>query len=79
MADVRITVPDALVTRLTAALRASYPQYDGMSAANAFKAATGDYWRSVLVGYETGIASAAAQAEVDAQRAQSEADGAGIG
>lgn len=79
MASVSITVPDALVARLTAALRASYPQYDGLSAANAFKAATGDYWRSILVGYEAGVASNDAQAAVDAQRAQSEADGAGIG
>lgn len=40
MANVTIQVPDALVPRLTAALRATYPQHDALSVAAAFKAVT---------------------------------------
>ena len=39
MANVTIQVPDALVPRLTAALRATYPQHDALSVAAAIKAA----------------------------------------
>jgi hypothetical protein len=62
MATVQITVPDALVTRLTAAVRAKFPQYNALTAANAFKAVTADYWKAVLSNYEAQVAQDAGQA-----------------
>lgn len=74
MATVSITVPDALVPRVVAAMRASYPQYASLTDAAAFKAVTADYWRGVLIAYETGQAQAQAQATVAAQAQTSTSD-----
>lgn len=62
MASVSITVPDALVPRLTAALRATYPQHSELTVTAAFKAATADHWRAVLSEYEQREAERQAQA-----------------
>jgi len=83
MASVTITVPDALVPRLTAALRDAYPQHAALGVAAAFKAATADHWREVLTTYEQRIAEQAAQA-ANAAAIKAAADkaataGAGIG
>jgi hypothetical protein len=79
MASVAITVPDALVPRLLAALRDNYPQYATLPDAAAFRKATADYWATVLVGYETGQATAAATPTVAAARDQAISDAASIG
>ena len=62
MASVTIQVPDALVPRLTTALRATFPEHDALGVTAAFKAATADYWRGVLTDYETRLAEQQAQA-----------------
>lgn len=62
MAAVTIQVPDALVPRLTAALRATFPEHDGLTVTQAFKAVTADYWRDVLTAYEVKVAEQQAQA-----------------
>lgn len=49
MATVSITVPDALVPRLKAAMRATFPQHEALTDAQAFKAVTADYWHGVAV------------------------------
>ena len=83
MATVQITVPDVLVPRLKAAMRATFPEHAGLSDAAAFKAVTADYWRSVLAAHEGRQAEAAAwaaqQAAVTAAKAGAATDGAGIG
>jgi hypothetical protein len=83
MATVTITIPDALVPRLRAAIRDKYPQYAKLSDSAAFKAATGDYWRKELATYEREVAHAeavmAAQAAVDAAYVGALDDAAGIG
>ena len=61
MATVSITVPDALIPRLRAAMRNAFPEFDGLSDTAAFKAATADYWRNVLSEYEQRQAEIAAQ------------------
>ena len=66
MASVTITVPDALVPRLTAALRATFPQHDALGITAAFKAATADHWRDVLTTYEQRRAAAAEAAAIAA-------------
>jgi hypothetical protein len=75
MATVSITVPDAIVPRVLAALRAQYPQYSQLSDAQAFKAVTADFWRGVLFNYERQQAIIAAQDSVRAQ-VQAAIDGA---
>jgi len=79
MASITITVPDALVPRLTAAMRAAFPQHADLADGQAFKRVTSDYWRRMLADYETAQASRAASAQVDAQEQQSLTDAAGIG
>lgn len=83
MANVTVTIPDALVPRLRSAMRATFPQHEALSDAAAFKAVTADYWRTVLADYEGRQAEAAAwaaqRAAVDAAKATAAADGAGIG
>lgn len=83
MATVQITIPPALVPRLTTAMRAVFPQYSALDDATCFKKITSDYWRGVLTRYETNQASISAQATAQAatQAAQDTAnnDGQGIG
>lgn len=62
MATVQVTVPDALVPRLTAAARATFPQYAAFTAAETFKKVTADYWRGILIKYESGQAMTGADA-----------------
>lgn len=83
MATVQITVPDALIPRLTAALRDAYPQHDALGITAAFKAVTADYWRGILADYETRQAEQQAQAAnlaaIKAAQAKAATDAAGIG
>ena len=83
MASVTITAPDALVPRLTAALRATFPQHDALGITAAFKAVTADYWRGILADYETRQAEQQAQAAnlaaIKAAQAKAATDAAGIG
>lgn len=60
MATVQITIPDALIPRITAAARALFPQYASLSDAAAFKQITADYWRSILANRESGTAATTA-------------------
>lgn len=83
MATVSITIPDALVPRLIAAGRGSYPQYDALSDANAFRAITADYWRSILSAWEAQAAVGDVEAQAAVARAlavaKAAADSTGIG
>lgn len=67
MATVNITIPDALVPRVRAAMRARFPEFDELSDAGAFKASTGKMWQQVLAEYERDAARL--QAEADARQA----------
>ena len=60
MATITITIPDTLVPRLTAAARASFPEYAALTPAATFKAITIEHWRGILKNYESGTASIAA-------------------
>jgi len=77
VATVQITVPDALIPRLTAALRDAYPQHDALGVSAAFKAATADHWRDVLTTYERRVAENTAAIKAAADKAAT--DAAGIG
>ena len=83
MANVTITIPDAIVPRLIAAMDATFPQYNALSDAAAFKQITADYWRGILSAYEEREAEKAAQAAnvaaIAAARSKAATDGAGIG
>lgn len=72
MATVSINVPDPLITRLTAAARASFPQYSALTLDATFKAITADYWKTILANYESNVANTAAIAKASA-------DSSGIG
>ena len=72
MATVTITIPDALIPRITTAARATFPQYSALGDSATFKAITADYWKNVLANYETNAADTA-------QHTQSLSDAAGIG
>lgn len=78
MATVSITVPDALVPRLTTAMRARFPQYSGLSDANAFRRVTADYWREVLADHEGATAVDGTQNAFANAKAQARADASGI-
>ena len=82
MAAVSITIPDAIVPRLIAAMDATFPQYAGLSDAAAFKQITADYWRGILSNYEEREAEKAAQlanlAAIKAAKDKAAADAAGI-
>lgn len=83
MASIQITVPDALVPRLREAMRARFPDLDGLTDAQAFKKATADYWRGVLAEHEATQAESLAwqqsRATVEAAKVKAESDGEGIG
>ena len=79
MANVSITIPDALVPRVRAAMRAKYPEHEALSDAAAFKRVTADHWRGILRDYETGQARDTAEAAVRDAIARIDSDSAGIG
>lgn len=79
MAQVTITIPDPLVPRVKAAMRATFPQHDELGDVAAFRAVTADYWRDILTRYEAAQAQDAAWQSVREQEAAAEADAAGIG
>lgn len=68
MATVSITIPDAIVPRLTVAARAQYPQFSGLTDVQLFKKVTADHWSQMLAAYEANQAAttAATQAQTDA-------------
>jgi len=72
MATISITVPDALVPRITTAMRNQFPQYSALTDAGCFKQVTADYWRGVLANYEGNTAGSNATN-------QAISDGSGIG
>lgn len=82
MASVAITIPDALVPRLRAAMRAGFPEYAALSDADAFKAVTSQYWKSVLSEYEMRVTRLAAEEQliqdVEAARVKAIADSSGL-
>jgi hypothetical protein len=78
MATVQITVPDALLPRLTAAMRARYPQYSALSDANAFRRVTSDFWRDQLAAHEGASAVDGTQNAFANAQAQARTDAAGI-
>lgn len=61
MATVNITIPDALIPRLTTASRALFPQYNALSLDATFKAITSDYWKNLLMNYEANLAEVLAK------------------
>lgn len=71
MANVTITIPDALVPRVSAALRAVHPELAGMTDVAAFRAYIAGQVKVMVVGYE-------GEQAVSNQAAQSSADLAGI-
>lgn len=83
MANVTITIPDALIPRLRDAMHWKFPETVGAGDAAAFKAKTAAYWKAILVEYEAWAAEVAVnQAQrtaVQDAAAQAEADGAAIG
>lgn len=52
MASVSITIPDALIARLTAAAKGTYPQYAALTPTDLFKAITSDMWKNLLADFE---------------------------
>jgi hypothetical protein len=78
MATVQITVPDALLPRLTAAMRARFPQHSGLSDVNAFRRVTADYWREVLAAHEASSAVVGTQNAFTTAADQARSDAAGI-
>ena len=70
MANVTFSVPDPLVPRLSAAMRDTFPQYAALTDGQAFKACTADYWKKILIDYESRQAILTSQASVAAIRDQ---------
>lgn len=79
MANITITVPDALVPRVTAAMRAEFPQYQSLTDVQCFKQITADYWRLILTRYESRQAETNLRQQIDITQAQTTQDAAGIG
>jgi hypothetical protein len=79
MATVSITIPDNLIPRVTAAMRAGFPQYSALTDIQCFKAVTADYWRLILTRYESTQAEAGLRADLATTQAQTAADAGGIG
>ena len=72
MAQVTITVPPALVPRVRAAMRATFPELSQLADAAAFQEATAKMWRGVVHSYEMSLrddgvaqAATAASAAID--------------
>lgn len=61
MASISITVPDTLVPRVVAAMRAAFPDYAADTDAAAFKAVTAQFWKDIVVSYESERAAGAAK------------------
>lgn len=82
MAVVGITIPDALVPRLRAAMRGTFPEEQALDDVAAFQEITAAYWRGILAAWEGKQAEAAAwaasRAAVEAAHANAVKDGAGI-
>ena len=82
MASVAITIPNALVPRLTAAMQGTFPETVGQDPAAAFKEITSAYWRKVLVDWEAQQAEKQAYqqqlAALAAAKAAAATDAAGI-
>lgn len=82
MANVTITIPDALVPRIRAAARATFPQHVDLTDVDLFKQVTADYWRKVLADYEQKLAEeayvVANRNTISAAHAQAVTDAAGI-
>jgi hypothetical protein len=82
MAQVNITIPDALAPRLIAAMNSTFPEATQFSPTVAFKELTARYWRAILVEYEAANArrdiDAQIRAAIAAANAQTIADAAGI-
>lgn len=72
MAVVTITIPDTVVPRVRAAIRAQFPAYAALSDAATFQAVVADYVRTVVISYES------TEAQISTQ-AQTRADMSGIG
>jgi hypothetical protein len=82
VATVTITIPDALVPRVTAAMNGTFPEAAGYTPAVAFKEITSRYWRGILSDWEQRkaeeVAQAANRAAIKAAADKAAADGAGI-
>lgn len=78
MATVSITIPDAIVPRVTAALRARFPDYSALTDANAFRAIIAQHVRDVVIDYEATRAQQTAATSVQTQITQTTTDVAGI-
>jgi hypothetical protein len=82
VATVSITIPDAIIPRITAAGRATFPQYSALADAALFRRVVADYWRTILSTYEAGAAGRAITGSYDeaceAARVKALADAAGI-
>jgi hypothetical protein len=72
MATVSITIPDTILPRVVAAMRSGFPQYAALTDQQCFKQVTADYWKTLVVNYET------YQAQQN-QQATTTTDVAGIG
>ena len=67
MATVSITIPDALVPRIIAAMRVFYPKHAALTDAQAFKAITGEHWKDILANYESNLAETTARAKANSE------------
>lgn len=79
MAQVTITIPDEVVPRVRAALRAAHPEWDALTDAQVFRRVVAEHVRALVVGYEQAQAQEQAQATVDAAAQAALDDTAGIG
>ena len=82
MANVTITIPNEIVPRLSAAMHATFAVAEGETDLQAFKRLTAEYWRNVLVNFESRQAEAEAwntqRVALEQARAQAAEDSAGI-
>lgn len=82
MAQVSITIDNAIVPRLIAAMNGTFPEAAQYDPAVAFKEITARYWRGILVEWEQREAEREAQRlntlAIAAAKAKAETDAAGI-